>query len=70
MFCPYQNNYFFALRALGEDLRLDHCPNLVTYSPDVLKKKTKVLDFLIRTKICKNQCRIKSSEYMDKDPFS
>ena len=52
----------------------DPCPYLFEYSPDVLKKKIRVLDlfnfntdkkYFIKNSIC----RIKFSEDMDKDPF-
>ena len=48
-------------------------PNLIKYSPDVLKKNTKFLDIINTNKICFikiNVHRIKSSGDMDKDTFS
>ena len=38
------------------------------YTPDVLKKKTKILDIFITDKTC--FIKIESSQDMDKEPFS
>ena len=49
----------------------DPCLYFFEYSPDVLKKKTKVLDISNTDKKClKKYYKIKSSGDMDKDPFS
>ena len=52
-------------------LKTDPCTYLVKYSPDVLKKKKKVLDIFNTDKtFSKKYYRIKSLGDMDKDPFS
>ena len=40
----YLTRYEKGIRFHNESLKTDPCPNLVRYSPDFLKKKTKVLD--------------------------
>ena len=44
---------------------MDPYPNLIKYSPDVLKKKKKVLDIINTDKICFIKINVESS-----DPFS
>jgi hypothetical protein len=41
--------------------KTDPYPNLVKYSPDVLEKKTKVLDFINTDKTCFIKINIESS---------
>ena len=52
----------------------DPYPNLFKYSPDVLKKKTKVLDIINMDKTCFVKINVESSPQeiwiLDKDPFS
>ena len=43
------NTYF---RGVNGSKKTDSYPNLVKYSPDVLKKKTKVLDIINMDKTC------------------
>ena len=51
----------------GSVLKMNACP----YSPDVLKKKTKVVDISNTNKKCFMIINIESSPpEMDKDPFS
>ena len=47
--------------------KTDPCSYLLKYSPDILKRKIKVLDTFITDKVLKKLYRIKSSG--DKDPF-
>ena len=56
----------------GSFMKTDPCLYFFEYSPDVLKKKTKLLDIFNTDKKCfiKNLYRNKSSIDMDKDPFS
>ena len=56
--------------------KTDPFPNLVKYSPGILKKKTKVLDIIIfnTDKTCFIKINVESSPreigIFDKDPFS
>ena len=40
---------------------MDKDPNLVKYSPDILKKKTKVLDIINTNKTCFIKINVESS---------
>ena len=46
---------------LTDLLKMDPCPYLVYYSPNVHKKETKVLDNFDTNKICVMQINIESS---------
>ena len=63
----------FKIRFQGSVVKTDPCPYFFEYSPDVLRKKTGVLDIFNTDKKCFIRIttyRIKSSGDMDKDPFS
>ena len=67
----YGQGSVFKVRFQGSVEITDPCLYFFEYSPDVLKKKTKVLDISNTDKKCFIQINIESSPGdMDKDPFS
>ena len=51
----------FKIRFQGSVVKTDHCPYLIMYSPDVLRKKTKVLDIFNTDKKYFIRINVKSS---------